>query len=425
MDRETGMSDAIETRDGARKDRRPERDTTRGTTVRGPLVLTVAFLTLLAIGTDLFVVSPLLPSIARQYEVSPGAAGASVTAFSVAYLIGAPVIGLLGDRYGRRPVLVAGLVVFAAANALTGLAPSFAVLLISRVLAGLGACAVTPSVQALVGQMAPKDRRGTWMAVATAGFLISLTTGAPAGTALASVTSWRTAFVGLGALAVLLALVNARTWPGGASTIRPEDPAEPRPAGGVTVLTKIRAVSVTGLWALAVYALYTYLGTALRTEGGLSTGLVAVALVLFGAGAVAGSLFGGRLADRFGARRVATASLLSLAVLELLVDGALHAPAAVLLTVLALFALVAYPCVPAFQARLVAGFTPQIGSVFSWNSCLMYVGISLGSAVGGLLLSSVGFVWIPVLGFAVALLGALVCWRWAIPRALEAPANAG
>ncbi|MBX6769732.1 MAG: MFS transporter, partial [Actinomadura rubrobrunea] len=336
-----------------------------------------------------------------------------------------PVIGTVGDRYGRRFVLIAGLLVFAAANALTGLAPSFAVLLVSRVLAGIGASAVTPSVQALVGQVAPAERRGTWMSVATAGFLISLTTGAPTGTALASATSWRAAFIGLGVLAALLALVNARTWPGGAGTARSAGPAARAAAGEVTVFTKIRAVSVTGLWALAVYALYTYLGTALRTVGGLSTRLVAAALILFGAGAVVGSLFGGRLADRFGARRIATASLLSLAVLQLLVDGAFHAPAAVLLVTLGLFALTAYPCLPAFQARLVASFTPQIGSVFSWNSCFMYLGTSIGSAIGGMLLSSVGFSWIPVLGFAVALVGALVCWAWAIPRSLEPSANVG
>ncbi|GAA4232047.1 MFS transporter [Actinomadura meridiana] len=380
--------------------------------VRERWVLPTAFVTLLTIGTDLFVVSPLLPSIAGQYGVSVGAAGNAVTFFSVAYLVAAPCVGMVADRVGRRFVLVAGLALFAAANVLTGAAPSFGVLLGARVLAGVGAAAVTPSTQALVGQVAPADRRGTWMSVAVAGFLISLTTGAPTGTALASAFSWRVTFVALGGLALVLVVVNAVSWPRRAGAVTGEGPVADR----VRVLTKIRAVSVTGLWAFAVYALYTYLGTALRTVAGLSTGLVAVALVLFGLGAVVGSLFGGRLADRFGARRMSTISLVLLAVFQLVVDLMFHAPKGVLVVVLGAFALSAYPCLPAFQARLVEAFPGQVGSVFAWNSCFMYLGTSLGAAAGGALMSSAGFGWIPVVGAAAGALGALVSWRFAITR---------
>jgi predicted MFS family arabinose efflux permease len=56
----------------------------------GNASLAVAFFTLLAIGTDLFVVSPLLPAIAQQYRVVPGVAGNAVTLFSLAYMLGAP-----------------------------------------------------------------------------------------------------------------------------------------------------------------------------------------------------------------------------------------------------------------------------------------------------------------------------------------------
>ncbi|MFE0762465.1 MFS transporter [Streptomyces smyrnaeus] len=179
----------------------------------GRTSLAVAFVTLLIIGTDLFVISPLLPDISREYGVSAATAGNSVTVFSLAYMAGAPLAGSLADRLGRRAVLITGLVVFGFANALTGLSPDFAVLLAARVLAGLAASAVTPSVQALVGQTAPAEGRGSWMAVATAGFLVSLATGAPTGTAVASLFSWRETFVGLGVLAALLGALNGFAWP--------------------------------------------------------------------------------------------------------------------------------------------------------------------------------------------------------------------
>jgi len=376
-----------------------------------PLPLAIAFLTLLVIGTDLFVVSPLLPAIAGEYGVSIGAAGTSVTAFSLAYMVGAPLGGTLADRVGRRGVLVIGLTGFALANILTGLPLGFAPLLVARVIAGLFAAGVTPSLLALVGQSAPPARRGFWMSTAMAGFLISLTTGAPTGTAVASVLGWESAFFGIGILALVLAVVNRFIWPRGAGAVTPQ-----AGAGRVPLTTKLRAVSVTGIWAFAVYSFYTYLGSGLEDVAGFSTGVTATALIVYGLGAVTGSLSGGRLADRYGAGRVAVASLLLLAVALVVVDLLVHAPAWLLLVSLGLFALTAYPCLPAYQSRLVATFPTESGSVLAWNSFFMYLGTSVGSAVGGALLSSAGFRWIPVVGAIAAVIGAVVYHRWSLPR---------
>jgi predicted MFS family arabinose efflux permease len=391
---------------------------TAGAAGRGSLA--VAFITLVAIGTDLFVVSPLLPDIARQYDISTSTAGLSVTAFSLAYMVGAPFIGGLADRVGRRAVLAAGLTAFGLANALTGIAPSFAVFLVARVLAGVAAASVTPSLQALVGQAAPSDRRGSWLSVAAAGFLVSLATGAPTGTAVASVLSWRETFVGIGLLAVALAPVNLLAWRSVAQAGGAAGPAGVA-AGRRTssTFTKVRAVSVTGLWAFAVYSLYTYIGTALDDVAHLSTGLVAVALIIYGIGAVAGSLSGGRLADRYGVGRVVISSLVALSVLEVLLDLAFHAPTPVLFVVLGVFALCAFPCLPALQSRLVHTFGHETGSVMAWNSCFMYLGTSLGSAAGGALISIAGISWIAPVGAVFALLGVLVYARWAFPAQLS------
>lgn len=378
--------------------------------VSGALVLAVGFVTLVVIGTDFFVVSPLLTPIAGQYRVSQGTAGIMVTAFSAAYVLAAPWLGAQADRIGRRRVLVAGLVGFSLANLLTGLAPTFAALVAIRVAAGVSAAAVTPSIYALVAQVARPERRAAWLAVVLSGLLTSLSTGAPSGTLAAAALGWRSAFFALAALAAVLTLVNRQVWPGGTGPARAQQER-------ADLATKLRTVSVTALWAFAVYSLYTYLGSGLGTVAGLSTGLVAAALVAYGAGAVLGSLVGGRLADRHGPSRVATVSVLAVAGALPLVDLAIRAPAAVLLTLLGLFALVAYPYVPSYQARLVQGFQRQSASLLAWNNSALYVGTSIGSAVGGLLFSTAGFRVIPLLGAAAAAVGALVHARWAAPVA--------
>ena len=385
----------------------------------GNASLAVAFITLLAIGTDLFVVSPLLPAIAQQYRVAPGVAGNAVTLFSLAYMLSAPGMGLLADRVGRHTVLFMGLLGFAAANILTGLAPGFIFFLGMRVAAGCAAAAVTPTVQALVGQLAPVERRGKWMSIAVAGFLLSLVIGAPIGTFVASLLSWRVTFVGIGLVTVLLTGINRLAWPPEVQTVHPHartSASEPIPLGST-----LRVVTVTGFWAFAVYSVYTYLGTGLRTLG-FTTGYIAAALILYGIGAVVGSVGSGYLIDRYGASRIVLLSFVLLAAALLVLDLVWPDSPFLVLGMLGLFALTAYPCLAAFQSRLVATFPRHTGSVFAWNSCFMYLGTSLGAGVGGALLATRGFQLIPLVAAGISLLAALYYRYWAFSH-MQHPEN--
>ena len=382
--------------------------------VVGNASLAVAFITLLAIGTDLFVVSPLLPTIAQQYRVVPGVAGNAVTLFSLAYMLGAPCMGLLADRVGRHTMLFAGLLGFAAANILTGLAPWFIFFLVMRVAAGCAAAAVTPNVLALVGQLAPEERRGRWMSITVAGFLLSLVIGAPIGTVVASLLSWRVTFAGIGLVTLLLAGINRLAWSSEVQSVHSQvriGASEPFHLGHT-----LRAVTVTGLWAFTVYSVYTYLGTGLRAHG-FSTGSIAAALILYGIGAVVGSLGSGHLIDRYGASRIVLLSFVLLAAALLGLDLVWPLSPFLVLFTLGLFALTAYPCFAAFQSRLVGKFPRHTGSVFAWNSCFLYLGTSLGAGVGGALLSTRGFQLILLVAACISLVAALYYRYRAFPHA--------
>jgi predicted MFS family arabinose efflux permease len=384
----------------------PARATDRTTGNR--LGLAVGWFTLFLIGTDLFVVSPLLPLIARRYDVSPGAAGLMVTAFSVAYAVGAPFLGSLADKRGRRAVLVAGLVAFTAGNALTALAPTFAVLIVARLLTGFAAAGVTPSTYALVGAAAPEGKRGAWLALVGSGLLIALSLGAPVGSVVGDAAGWRPVFWTLAGVAVVLTIVNRRSW--GTSA-----PAAQGDAEHVGVVEKARAVSVTALWGAAIYGFYTYLGNGLRGQWHMGRALFAAVLVCYGVGAVLGSLGGGRLSDRAGARRVATWSLAGIAVGEVVAAVVLPVDA-LFVVVLALVALVGYAAFPAHQARLVAAYAKRSGSLLAWNNSALYVGISVGSVVGGALIGGAGFRWVLLAMAIVAALAFADSGWWAMRR---------
>ncbi|QBD82918.1 MFS transporter [Ktedonosporobacter rubrisoli] len=349
--------------------------------------LLIGWLTLFVIGTDLFVVSPLLPLVAGRYQISTSTAGWMVTAFSIMYMLAAPFCGLLADRLGRRSLLVAGLLSFAVANGLTGLASSFPWLLGSRLLAGSAAAAITPSIYALVSDAAPPQRRGSRLGVVGSGLLIAIAVGAPFGAIMAQALGWQTIFLGLAVASLILALVNRGTWPG-RSPSPTAHKADQLPSLQAWII--LRTVGPTAIWSAALYGVYTYLGAGLRTAAHFSPSQVATLLIWYGAGIVAGSLLGGYLSDRFGTRVISTISLGGLAGCFLLLSLVLNHPLLIFIG-FTIAPLLAQLFLPAQQARLVQAFPNRRALLLAWNNSALYLGIALGSAIGGILLGQSTF----------------------------------
>jgi MFS transporter, DHA1 family, inner membrane transport protein len=107
-----------------------------------PRILLLA-LGMFALGTDAYVVAGVLPEIAHETMVSESLAGQLVTAFTLTYGLGAPVLAALTSRWSRTSVLVIALGGFCLANVGSALAPTFPILVLTRILAG--GCAATHS----------------------------------------------------------------------------------------------------------------------------------------------------------------------------------------------------------------------------------------------------------------------------------------
>ena len=351
-----------------------------------PAKLAVAWLTLFLVGTELFVFSPLLPGLAADYHVSAAVAGLSVTTSSSAYMICAPLFGHLSDRVGRRRILIWSLLAVSAANIFTATAANLPSLLAARLLAGTAAAGVSPSIYALVGSAAPPNRRATWLALAVSGLLVSLA-GASAGSLVRAVYGAPMLFLALAGSSLVLVWLNRLTWPrerGGAALARPDTPLTSLP----TAVLARRLIPMV-VWSTGLYAVYTYLGAGLGAFG-FSTGQTAAAILFYGFGAVAGVLVGGRAADRFGTKFTTSASLAGLSGCLLLLRMALDADRFVGPT-LGLSAAVAQLFFPAQQAGLANDFPGRRATVLAWNNSALFLGISLGSLVGGQALALASF----------------------------------
>jgi predicted MFS family arabinose efflux permease len=364
--------------------------------------LVTGWLTMFVIGTDLFVVSPLLPMIAADYRVSPAVAGLSVTVFALTYMVSAPLFGHAADRIGRRRVLLCCLVVFAIANLLTAAAASLFWLLAARLVAGAAAAGVSPAVYALVGSAAPPDRRATWMALVVSGLLVSLALGAPIGAWAGALFGWMPVFAALAVLSLCLIWPNSRIW------LRYQGTAN---AAGIhlealpTTLV-IRRLMPMLLWSTGLYGMYTYLGVGLATAG-FSTGETARAILFYGCGAIAGVLLGGRLADRLGARLTAALSFVGLSACFLVLALAVHT-AIMVEFALALTSAVAQLFFPAQQAGLANDFPSRRATMLAWNNSALFFGITLGSLVGGQAVAFAGFEASLVICAGIALLGCMI-----------------
>jgi len=360
--------------------------------------LAVAWLTMFVVGSDLFVLSPLLPLIASDYAVPPASAGTCVTIFSVTYMVSAPVLGHFADRVGRQRVLIWCLCAFGAANLLTALAGDFSWLLATRSLAGAAAAGVSPSIYALAGASAPPERRATWLAIVVTGLLMSLSFGAPIGLVTAELFGWRMVFATLGALSLLLVWANSRVWPS-------RQIAEKRvaPTDRLTGTAVAARLAPTVLWSTALYAMYTYLGEGLGTLG-YSTEEIARVILFYGCGAIAGTLIGGRMADRLGAKQASSIGLFGLYSGLLLLLIALHLEIFVDCA-FGLASLFAQLFFPAQQLRLASEFPARRAAILAWNNSALFMGISLGSLIGGQAVSLGGFDIDLMAAAAIAILG--------------------
>lgn len=264
---------------------------------------------------------PLLPYYATEFGASALAVGLLISAFSIAQLLSAPGWGRLSDRSGRRPAILAGLAVTAAAYVLFAFAGSIPLLLAARLVQGLGGGTIGV-VQAYVADTSSAAER-----TKSLGWLTAVTSlGAVAGPALGSGldAAGGPQAVGLGAAALAL-LVAAFAW----RFLRESRAQGGRASGARTsttgraavghVLTHADAPASRLIWIYTV-AIGAFYGTIQTVPLLLAERLEVTEhsigyfiMYLGGLGVVVRSVILGRLVDRLGEARLARVGLVTLA----------------------------------------------------------------------------------------------------------------
>jgi MFS family permease len=167
-------------------------------------------LALTAAALDVSVVATVTPAVRGELadgNLTPWL----VTAYLLATIVATPILGKLGDLFGRRGILQFSLIVVAAGAALASLSQSVVELIVFRSLVGVGAAGIVVSALAMVAEFVPARRRARyvgWFAVVVS---LSFVVGPPVAAAVAGYASWRWCLLGEAAIAVPVLLLVALT----------------------------------------------------------------------------------------------------------------------------------------------------------------------------------------------------------------------
>lgn len=340
----------------------------------------------------------LLPDMSASLGVGESRIGLLVTVFAFTVVATSTPLAALTRRFPRHSLLVVVLMVFAGSNVLTAVAPTYEIVVASRVLGGLSHGLFWAIVGAYAGHLVPRDQLARAVSITLGGGTLAYVLGVPIGTALGHAVGWRLSFAIVGALTLLGAILVWRLLPPVVSSHETRA-AEHRAAtadGGRIRRTRdatVGAVAVlsamTAILMLGHYAFYTYIAPFFIERMGIAPADVGPMLFGYGAAGAVGLVLAGSV---FGRRP--QASLVGVLV-----------TVAVALTALALFAgdpWIAFPAyvlwgtafgvLPALlQTRLLDTASPAIRDTASAVYTTAFNGgIGAGALVGSLVFDTVG-----------------------------------
>ncbi|HUG22033.1 MFS transporter [Piscinibacter sp.] len=338
---------------------------------------------------DFMVMMPLGPQFTRLFGITDAQFGLLVSS----YTFSAGISGLLGstfvDRFERKRLLLWLYVAFALATLACGLAPTYALLMMARIAAGLFGGVMGTLVQTMVGDVVPFERRGRAMGIVMAAFSLSTIAGVPASLWLADRLGWNAPFVAIAAASLVIAAVGVRTLPRLAGHLQEAGTFSPwRPIADVLRdRNHWHAFGFTALIMSASFTVIPFLTIYMTSNMGLQPAQVPLVYLAGGLATFFSARLFGVLSDRWGKvqtfRFVAAVAMVTMLVATHMGDVPLWA----LLSVTTLFfVFVSGRMVPG-MALVTAAAAPALrGTFMSLNGSVQSAAMGVASLVGGLLI---------------------------------------
>lgn len=329
--------------------------------------LIVLFITAFVDMVGLVMVLPLLPYYATEFGANALMVGVLISAFSIAQLAVSPVWGQLSDRYGRRPAILIGLVITAVAYVVFAFSGSVAVLLVSRVVQGIGGGTIGV-VQAYVADASPPEERTKSLGWLTAVTSFGAVVGPAFGSLLDQLGGRRAPGLAAAALALLVAgfawrFLRESKGMRASGAFAPGTTTPPPTTGRAAIWRVIArwhepAPRLIWIYAVAIGAFYGTVPTMpllLVQRMGITEHTVGyIIMYLGGMGVVVRAGFLGALVDRLGEARLSRLGIVLLAAGLALMSFIHSWPVLILsITLMPLGTAFLFPCVSGTLTRVI------------------------------------------------------------------------
>lgn len=362
-----------------------------------------------AIGIEGFVVASLLPEIAGDTGVSLVQAGYLVVTYAFAYAIGAPIVAALTGALDRRIVLAGSALFFVLGAILASISPTYILLLIARLLIAVVAGLYAATAQATAVAISQPHHRARAISVIVGGTTLAVAFGAPLGAFISSFAGWRGTYLFIALIGVLATLIVWLLLPRGLY------------ADKMTLAKRLSVIRHPGLlpalltmllYMTGGFAVYTYIAAVALEGTGLSREYLPIILLAFGVGAAFGNFLGGQLADRFGATKTVIAASILNTVALILVSWIMTLPhefaGIVLIAHMVVWGVIAWMFPPAQASRILAIAPESAPLALSLNYSALYLGVAIGSMIGGLVITNLGLNYLGTVGSIFSILGLAV-----------------
>ena len=344
-----------------------------------------------------------LPHMAADLGVSEARVGLLVSGWAaVVVLLSFPLVRLT-SRWDRRAVITGSMVVLAAANALTAVAPSYAGAGSARFVAAAATGLLWASVNAHLADVVPEDRLARAVAVMLGGAILGMVLAVPVANAVASTWGWRTTFAAVAVLAAVAAVLVARA----RTTATAVAPAADEPVGtDPGALRRVVALAVIGgIVIVGHFGVFTFIAPLVGETGRSLPGGVSGLLLVFGLASGLGVLLVGRWGDRRPGLALALSALLTaVAIAGLTIAGT---STLATLAVLVLWGGATGALPPLLQTAIMRTAGVRLRSLAgTLIPVALNLGIAAGAALGSAVVAVAGVDAVPVPAALVALVGA-------------------
>jgi len=386
----------------------------------GLLTLAAAIFVLV---TSEFLPTGLLPDIAGDLRVSQSQVGLLVTIFAATVVISTAPLAALTHRYSRKWLLIAVLGVFALANVLAAVAPSYEVLVGARVLGGLAHGLFWAIAGAYAGHLVPREQLAKAVAVTSMGGTTAFVLGVPVGTAIGQALGWRAAFGIIAASVVVLALLVVRFLPAVDHHVSLATGEVPVPARRDPTFPSVLFICLlVAIIVVGHNVFYTYIAPYIIDEAGFPRDSVSVLLFLYGGAGAIGLLLAGVVGGRF--PRAGLYGMLGGVALSVAALAAFSGVPVVVVVALVVWG-AAFGGIPALlQTRLLHVASPRVRDVGAALLTTSFnIGIGGGALIGGVLLDRTDILVLPVVEAVVIALALVMLVLVDARQRRDAPAR--